>query len=970
MLSDDSVSEDCTNTKLIKTRIKHRNKQFDTKTLESNSEIYKTFNTSNTYESQILNFNNVEKPKPKNKSKKVVINYTNIDNPYYKNASYRSIFEPKSNYTNTLNRICSETESKIKAIDFYNTTKKSTDFNLFDISNINKKDDIYTKVRKVKNSMDLNNDNHDSTSISKISNTKANDEGISIYLSDKTINNDTLNNKLTHNKKDNNIKIRNEYVVNTEVNENKDIDDKRIKNASSFEKKKTVLSNLPLINNSSHQTNYENFRRNVIKKQSIKQFMDRNALKNMTAIINTTEVKKNIEDKLNNMNKGVFNSKSFVIKNSHKDIKQCNTDLTKSMNKIATEAKNKMLNSNANEHNEIRNVSKKASFNLQKINFINDENTLVNYNSNDYNAKLSDNDNNENIRNINYNDTIKTVKTKISKVSFSPNTRTKKNKLSLALSNSSLTKLSKLSNNYNSNTNSNMNINNTIPNNPISKNQSISSPYNSTEQSFLRKINKKQSKKTLVDVSLIKIQDELINNNNTNIANLFRDYMTNNREGSNPQLDRLMNLKQETEMENFKKEAEAEIKCIEMRLEEYSSEYNEIEKNIRGKKLNIELLDYQYKNMDLGIFNNQECNQMSSLANINNTNFEDIKKPKAKYNSTTSTANNTNYNDFDRKMKERSQLKLIQQRKIEEAEFHESQIKLLLIKKMEIQETIKQTWEELDIVKQAYHKVKHELLSYYQTVLKDGRDFRNDGLSWVITAIYKLGFEVDIKQLPCFLDKQAIEYLFKKTQIEIKIEEIHLEMRSKKFSLKMEHMLVKEKNLKKLKGEDLIKEKELLKKQMNKITNEISAYLNSNDNTNNNNNHYNYVIRNEGNNKSYFGNLMSEFKEYENKFISLNTYNSLNNGSTVNIRDIGQISDVGKSKKNLISSGVLDGEVFKKKENVNISADELRILLQNAKNFKNEYKYQELRKKFKNFEKYNSYYSINDVSIFDVLIFM
>ena len=52
-------------------------------------------------------------------------------------------------------------------------------------------------------------------------------------------------------------------------------------------------------------------------------------------------------------------------------------------------------------------------------------------------------------------------------------------------------------------------------------------------------------------------------------------------------------------------------------------------------------------------------------------------------------------------------------------------------------------------------------LSYYHKVLSEGTDVRPEGLIWIIKAIWFLGFNINLAQLPKFLDEQAIDYLFK-----------------------------------------------------------------------------------------------------------------------------------------------------------------------------------------------------------------
>jgi hypothetical protein len=75
--------------------------------------------------------------------------------------------------------------------------------------------------------------------------------------------------------------------------------------------------------------------------------------------------------------------------------------------------------------------------------------------------------------------------------------------------------------------------------------------------------------------------------------------------------------------------------------------------------------------------------------------------------------------------------------------------------------------EELQQIKEKKHKYKFELASikndlivHYHRLLHDGTDTRNEGLTWIIKAIWSLGFNILMSYLPKFLDEEGILYLF------------------------------------------------------------------------------------------------------------------------------------------------------------------------------------------------------------------
>ena len=50
---------------------------------------------------------------------------------------------------------------------------------------------------------------------------------------------------------------------------------------------------------------------------------------------------------------------------------------------------------------------------------------------------------------------------------------------------------------------------------------------------------------------------------------------------------------------------------------------------------------------------------------------------------------------------------------------------------------------------------------YYHKKLYEGLDIRNEGLIWIIKAIWNLGKNIKMSFFPNFLDKYSIDYLFK-----------------------------------------------------------------------------------------------------------------------------------------------------------------------------------------------------------------
>ena len=76
--------------------------------------------------------------------------------------------------------------------------------------------------------------------------------------------------------------------------------------------------------------------------------------------------------------------------------------------------------------------------------------------------------------------------------------------------------------------------------------------------------------------------------------------------------------------------------------------------------------------------------------------------------------------------------------------------------------------------------IKKKLIVHYHKILIEGTDTRSEGLSWVILAIWNIGYDVIIEYFPDYLDKYCIDYLFSiaKKKIElIDIEDNLLQLR-------------------------------------------------------------------------------------------------------------------------------------------------------------------------------------------------
>ena len=66
--------------------------------------------------------------------------------------------------------------------------------------------------------------------------------------------------------------------------------------------------------------------------------------------------------------------------------------------------------------------------------------------------------------------------------------------------------------------------------------------------------------------------------------------------------------------------------------------------------------------------------------------------------------------------------------------------------------------------------VINKLMIHYETLLFKGEEVRNEGLIWIIKAMWSLGENVPMSFIPPFLDFQCIEFLFHYAHKSIELE--------------------------------------------------------------------------------------------------------------------------------------------------------------------------------------------------------
>ena len=236
------------------------------------------------------------------------------------------------------------------------------------------------------------------------------------------------------------------------------------------------------------------------------------------------------------------------------------------------------------------------------------------------------------------------------------------------------------------------------------------------------------------------------------------------------------------------KEKKEEINILIKKIKLIDSEINNIELDIN---LLIEpekytLIDKEKNEIIKEINEKEESIKNAKIAkrklrkkqlseNINNENKDLKEKEREKEkekedNSESNIQNKTRFNNI-------AEFELFLYKKKKENETEAKEKEELLTPKLEekrkLDEEINQKSVQIDNLKHTKSILIDKLYYHYLKLLKEGKDTRNEGLSWIIKEIYLLGKTVIMSYLPNYLDKNAIDFIFDQAHFSLKIKELN-----------------------------------------------------------------------------------------------------------------------------------------------------------------------------------------------------
>ena len=157
---------------------------------------------------------------------------------------------------------------------------------------------------------------------------------------------------------------------------------------------------------------------------------------------------------------------------------------------------------------------------------------------------------------------------------------------------------------------------------------------------------------------------------------------------------------------------------------------------------------------------------------------------------------------------------------------------------------------ELNELRKKEKSVINKLMIHYETLLYKGEEVRNEGLIWIIKAMWSLGENVPMSFIPPFLDFQCIEFLFQYAHKSIELENTKKRLNDLKNNLQIQihnqfYSSVSPVSPEKYKSSfefktNLIKSNKILKKSIGEH-NFINAYISGIENDDDDNRNINSV---------------------------------------------------------------------------------------------------------------------------------
>lgn len=361
------------------------------------------------------------------------------------------------------------------------------------------------------------------------------------------------------------------------------------------------------------------------------------------------------------------------------------------------------------------------------------------------------------------------------------------------------------------------------------------------EQMLSQKINLPKIKKITVS-GILETQKKLTQNKKETQRNLANNQLEKELYGNLRAIRKEYNeikSKKKALYDKFEKITK-EINTLNLELQVMESRYTDtyINKMYKQKEIEREKEKEKEKNESNMPSDTWELNTHKSEAEANNN-----------YPITSSETKNDKKNYSPSKMERMKQIKSLYLAKKEQDDKKSQKFEQIKKYKEELKDLdvdIKALNSELSELRKKDHNIVQKLMKHYEALLFKGKDTRNEGLIWIIKAMWGLGQNVPMQFIPTFLDFKSIEFLFKlanksieldnkkkllneqKKNLNIKLHKLyHFSNNQEKDTFSNEIYAGKNKRSSLIFKTNLIKKNSVLKRSISQ-TNIVKSYIRSN----------------------------------------------------------------------------------------------------------------------------------------------
>ena len=335
------------------------------------------------------------------------------------------------------------------------------------------------------------------------------------------------------------------------------------------------------------------------------------------------------------------------------------------------------------------------------------------------------------------------------------------------------------------------------------KKETLVSLFQDNEVNMVRNLNLDEERnlcesllyKGIVEKNMIKEEEYLKNsahNNGLNLPKIKTMTMFNILESEKKlneskkiSLRNIANNQLEKELYDKLKNTKSKLKELKNKKYILYNEYESKEKEVKEINLEIEALQFGHGETFLSkIFDLRAPSPNIDFENEKNINYNLLRTPKEIKNDSIKRSSDKIGNNSPKKSiknlwgksKYEEKIKRIKMLYLDKREKDDKKMEKF-IKLKQLKEDLKQINTDLNNINKDLIDLKFQegetiqkLMRHYEALLYGGKDTRNDGLIWIIKAIWKLGKNVPMEFIPTFLDFNAIEFLFKLANKSIELE--------------------------------------------------------------------------------------------------------------------------------------------------------------------------------------------------------